>query len=142
MLTGLPPFYDTNVQRMYHKILHETLRFPKSENRQVSDAAKETLRGLLERMVSSRLGSGVTDVDELKRSAFFRTLDFEAVMKLEYEPEFKPPAQKSETDVSNFDEEFTKEVAKDSVVTTHMSETMQEKTNFEGFTFQGDNAMK
>lgn len=31
MLTGLPPFYDTNVQRMYHKILHEPLRFPKSE---------------------------------------------------------------------------------------------------------------
>jgi serum/glucocorticoid-regulated kinase 2 len=142
MLTGLPPFYDTNVQRMYHKILHEPLRFPKSENRQVGDAAKETLRGLLERMVSSRLGSGMTDVDELKRSAFFRTLDFGAVMRLEYEPEFKPPAQKSETDVSNFDEEFTKEVAKDSVVTTHMSETMQEKTNFEGFTFQGDNAMK
>lgn len=31
MLTGLPPFYDTNVQRMYHKILHEPLRFPKTE---------------------------------------------------------------------------------------------------------------
>jgi hypothetical protein len=31
MLTGLPPFYDTNVQRMYHKILHEPLRFPKSD---------------------------------------------------------------------------------------------------------------
>jgi serum/glucocorticoid-regulated kinase 2 len=31
MLTGLPPFYDTNVQRMYHKILHEPLRFPKAE---------------------------------------------------------------------------------------------------------------
>eukprot|EP01037_Dinobryon_pediforme_P019016 gene19016-19362_t len=31
MLTGLPPFYDTNVQRMYHKILHDPLRFPKSE---------------------------------------------------------------------------------------------------------------
>jgi serum/glucocorticoid-regulated kinase 2 len=31
MLTGLPPFYDTNVQRMYHKILHEPLRFPKGE---------------------------------------------------------------------------------------------------------------
>ena len=29
MLTGLPPYYDTNVQRMYHKILHEPLRFPK-----------------------------------------------------------------------------------------------------------------
>ena len=31
MLTGLPPYYDTNVQRMYHKILHEPLKFPKGE---------------------------------------------------------------------------------------------------------------
>jgi hypothetical protein len=31
MLTGLPPFYDTNVQRMYHKILHDPLKFPRAE---------------------------------------------------------------------------------------------------------------
>jgi serum/glucocorticoid-regulated kinase 2 len=31
MMTGLPPFFDTNVQRMYHKILHDPLRFPKGE---------------------------------------------------------------------------------------------------------------
>lgn len=29
MICGLPPFYDTNVQRMYHKILHDPLKFPK-----------------------------------------------------------------------------------------------------------------
>ena len=29
MICGRPPYYDTNVQRMYHKILHEPLRFPK-----------------------------------------------------------------------------------------------------------------
>lgn len=28
MVCGLPPFYDTNVQRMYHKILHSPLKFP------------------------------------------------------------------------------------------------------------------
>ena len=142
MLTGLPPFYDTNVQRMYHKILHEPLRFPKSDVRQVSDSAKETLRGLLERKVSDRLGSGVTDADELKRSAFFRVLDFDGVMVHQYDAEFKPPAASSESDVSNFDPEFTKEAAADSLVVTSMSETLQEKTNFEGFTYQGNDAMK
>ena len=29
MLTGLPPYYDTNMQRMYHKILFDPLKFPK-----------------------------------------------------------------------------------------------------------------
>ena len=49
MLSGLPPYYDTNVQRMYHKILHEPLRFPKSSEGKVplSDKAKEIYRGLL-----------------------------------------------------------------------------------------------
>ncbi len=28
MLTGLPPFYDENVQEMYQKILHQPLAFP------------------------------------------------------------------------------------------------------------------
>jgi hypothetical protein len=31
MITGLPPFFDTNVQRMYHKVLHDPLKFPKAE---------------------------------------------------------------------------------------------------------------
>ena len=39
MICGLPPYYDTNVQRMYHKILHEALRFPKGDGKQqVSDS--------------------------------------------------------------------------------------------------------
>ena len=63
MLSGLPPFYDTNVQRMYHKILHEPLRFPKSEGRQMSEDAKELLRGLLERKVSGRTGSGLNGAE-------------------------------------------------------------------------------
>lgn len=60
MLTGLPPFYDTNVQRMYHKILHEPLRFPKTEGRQLSEDARDLIRGLLDRKVSARKGSGPT----------------------------------------------------------------------------------
>ena len=31
MLTGLPPYYDMNVQRMYHRILHEPLKFPRGD---------------------------------------------------------------------------------------------------------------
>jgi serine/threonine protein kinase len=31
MLCGLPPFYDTNVQKMYQKILTAPLRFPRPD---------------------------------------------------------------------------------------------------------------
>lgn len=142
MLTGLPPYYDTNVQRMYHKILHEPLRFPKGEGRQMSEEAKDLLRGLLERKVSGRIGSGSTDAQELKRSRFFGVYDFNRILARAYEPEFKPPQATSETDVRNFDKEFTNETAVDSMVVSHMTETMVEKSNFEGFTYKGDNKMK
>jgi len=72
MIVGLPPYYDTNVQRMYHKILHEPLRFPKGDGKQVSEPAKELIRGLLERKISDRTGSGPSDAAELKQSKYFR----------------------------------------------------------------------
>ena len=38
MITGLPPFYDENVQEMYQKILYQTLTFPP----EVSPAVRAT----------------------------------------------------------------------------------------------------
>ena len=52
MMCGLPPFYDTNVQRMYNKILVAPLRFPSY----ISPEAKSALQGLLQRAVEDRLG--------------------------------------------------------------------------------------
>lgn len=138
MLCGLPPFYDTQIQKMYHKILCAPLRFPSY----LTDDAKTILRGLLQRKVEERLGSGPTGTEEVKESPFFKSLDFDRVMAKEYTPEFKPPQGRSETDATNFDAEFTTERACDSVVTSHMSETAKDKSNFEGFTYQDqDGAM-
>lgn len=136
MLSGLPPFYDTNVQRMYHKILHEPLRFPKGEGRQLSEDAKSLIRGLLDRRVVTRTGSGPTGADELKKSRFLAVYDFAKVMAKEYIAEFVPPLKQNDKDVSNFDEEFTSQPAADSMVVSHMSESMQDKTTFVGFTYE------
>jgi len=91
--------------------------------------------------VSARLCSGPTGAEELKKTSFFSNLDFRKVYDKEYTPEFRPPRPTNETDVRNFDYEFTSEVAGDSLVTTHMTNTMQEKSNFEGFTYQGGPAL-
>jgi hypothetical protein len=37
MMAGLPPFYDTNFQRMYKKILSSPLRFPAHLSRESVD---------------------------------------------------------------------------------------------------------
>lgn len=144
MLCGLPPYYDTNVQRMYHKILHAPLKFPKSENpsRNLSNPAKDILKGLLERKVADRLGSGPGDANELKATEFLSSLDFDVVYARGYTPEFIPPAKRDETDVSNFDSEFTEEKAVDSMVTFHLSSSQTETSNFKGFTYEGDKPME
>ena len=64
---------------MYHKILHEPLRFPKGERLQLSEPSKDLLRGMLERKVSDRLGCGAGAAADIKRSAFFVSLDFNKV---------------------------------------------------------------
>lgn len=142
MMCGLPPFYDTNVQRMYHKILHDPLKFPKDPGRQVSQQAKDILTRLLERKVTERLGSGPGDANELKETDYFSSLDFNRVVEKGYTPEFRPPVIADSTDVSNFDPEFTNEKAADSLVTTHMTGTMEDKTNFAGFTYEDEKQMK
>jgi hypothetical protein len=107
----------------------------------LGEEAKDLLRGLLERRMRERTGSGPTDAQELMRSRFFSQINFKNVCAKQYPAEFIPPAASSQTDVKNFDTEFTDERAADSMVVSAMSETMQEKTNFEGFTYKGnDNA--
>mmetsp|Transcript_26841 Transcript_26841/g.31658 ORF Transcript_26841/g.31658 Transcript_26841/m.31658 type:complete len:392 (+) Transcript_26841:19-1194(+) len=134
MICGLPPFYDTNVQRMYQKILSAPLKFPSF----LSKEAKDCLNGLLQRPVESRLCSA-RGIAELKEQAWFSKIDWEKVMRKEYTPEFAPGAGKGAnydgSDAGHFDEEFTSEQAIDSVIDTQLSATMQEKSKFEGFTF-------
>jgi len=102
MLYGLPPFYDTNVNKMYQKIAHDPLRF--RDEPPVSEAAKDMLRKMLDRRISTRLGSGPTGAEEIKQAPFFaQNIDFAKVLAKQYVPEFRPPAMRSETDVRNFD---------------------------------------
>jgi serine/threonine protein kinase len=135
MLSGLPPFYDQNMQRMYDKILHAQLRFPAY----ITAECKSLLTGLLQRKVEDRLGSGPTGAKELMEHPVFDPYDFDKVLNLEYDPEFKPPQKKGELDTSNFDLEFTSERPVDSVVNTGMSAEDVEKAKFSGFTYQGEN---
>ena len=109
---------------------------------QLSENAKDLLRGMLERKVSDRLGCGPTGAMEMKRTPFFSPLDFNRVLARGYKPEFTPPASTSQTDVRNFDTEFTNEQAADSLVVSRMTETMQQKSNFEGFTYENDKGLK
>eukprot|EP01135_Chromosphaera_perkinsii_P002157 Nk52_evm91s217 gene=Nk52_evmTU91s217 len=102
MLTGLPPFYSRDNQEMYHKILHEKLKFPAT----VSDTAKNFISLLLERDPFKRLGSGPTDAEEVKKHVFFDGIDWQKLYNKEYETPYDP-SPNDEMDLKNFDPEFT-----------------------------------
>ena len=70
--TGLPPFYDENVNIMYQRILSDPLIFPHD----ISHEAKSVMTGLLQRDPARRLGAG--GADEIKRHPFFsRHIDWQ-----------------------------------------------------------------
>ncbi|CAJ0762636.1 22891_t:CDS:2 [Entrophospora sp. SA101] len=127
MLTGLPPFYDDNVNEMYRKILQDELRFPE----EVGTQAKSLLIGLLTRDPNNRLGNN--GAQEIKDHTFFASIDWRKLMQKKVQPPFKPSVE-SAIDTSNFDEEFTSETPQDSLVNdSHLSETVQQQ--FAGFTY-------
>jgi hypothetical protein len=109
---------------------------------QLTEQAKDLLRGMLERKVSDRLGCGPSGSNELKRTPFLSSLDFNRVMTGGYKAEFTPPASTSQTDVRCFDPEFTSEPAMDSLVVSQMTETMVNNTTFVDFTYENDKPIK
>lgn len=128
MITGLPPFYETNLKKMYDLILSAPIPFPHD----MAPDAKDLLARLLDRNCETRLGSR-QGAAEIKAHPYFKDIDFGKLLSLDIEPPFKPDV-KSETDVSMCDEEFTMAPVQDTpVVSSGMSVTNE--VNFDGFTF-------
>ena len=63
--TGLPPFYDEDVNVMYQRILSDPLLFPQD----MPHDAMTLITGLLQRDPTKRLGAN--GAEEIKRHPFF-----------------------------------------------------------------------
>jgi serine/threonine protein kinase len=102
MLTGLPPFYCQDRERLFEKIRKAELKYPAS----LSPDAKNLLRGLLTKDPARRLGSGPKDADDIKPHRFFERIHWEKLQHGEISPPWKPEISGSQ-DTSQFDVEFT-----------------------------------
>jgi serum/glucocorticoid-regulated kinase 2 len=128
MLTGLPPYYDEDTNKMYQKILKNPLKFPEGFDKH----AQDLLIKLLSRDPKYRLGSNGSE--EIKNHSFFRSIDFQKLENKQYIPPFIPGV-KDNFDTSNFDQEFTSELPVDSVVNEYLSDSVQKQ--FGGWTYVG-----
>ncbi|KIY44759.1 Pkinase-domain-containing protein [Fistulina hepatica ATCC 64428] len=134
MLSGLPPFYDENTDRMYEKILRDRLVF----GPEIGEEARAILTQLLNRNAAARLG--VNGAEEIKKHPFFHNhIDFDLLLQKKIRPPFKPSVA-SPVDVSNFDTVFTAEAAVDSIVEgSQLSQTVQDQ--FYGFSYNNGSNM-
>ncbi|KAA3673885.1 serum/glucocorticoid-regulated kinase 3, partial [Paragonimus westermani] len=103
MLFGLPPFYHKVRERMYNAILREPLRLCDT----ISLAAQNILTGLLQKSRSNRLGS-MNDFEEVSTHAFFRTMDWDALLARRIPAPFVPLVD-SQADTRHVAPEFTRQ---------------------------------
>lgn len=132
MLTGLPPFYCRDREKLFEKIRKGHLEYPRS----LSSRSQILLKGLLTKDPRKRLGSGPKDAEPIQEHAFFLDIDWEELGRGETHPPWDPQINSS-LDTSQFDEEFTNmPIFSPSSYQPHAGfGTTPQDNVFEGFTF-------
>ncbi|NXA34918.1 PKN2 kinase, partial [Eudromia elegans] len=102
MLVGESPFPGDDEEEVFDSIVNDEVRYP----RFLSSEALSIIRKLLRKCPERRLGAGERDAEEIKIQAFFKEIDWDALLARKLKPPFVPTL-KAPTDISNFDEEFT-----------------------------------
>jgi serine/threonine protein kinase len=129
LTVGIPPFYSQNVNDMYSKICTGPLRFPPF----LSEDCKDIIYMLLNRNVELRLGSGPTDMEEIKAHPWFEDINWEQLSHRLVTPIWKPKVGTALDDVSAIDKIFTEEPVVDSPVAAGMDP--EARNVFPGFDF-------
>eukprot|EP00747_Dinoflagellata_sp_TGD_P196463 gnl/TRDRNA2_/TRDRNA2_66575_c0_seq1.p1 gnl/TRDRNA2_/TRDRNA2_66575_c0~~gnl/TRDRNA2_/TRDRNA2_66575_c0_seq1.p1 ORF type:complete len:365 (+),score=64.89 gnl/TRDRNA2_/TRDRNA2_66575_c0_seq1:63-1097(+) len=130
MLTGLPPYYTRDRDKLFERIRRGELAYPSY----ISPVAKSLLESLLTNNPSQRIGGGSGDGDEVKAHPFFAGIDWTAILQRRVTPPFKPAISKA-GDIKYFDREFVDMPAVNSEV--HDGNTLRDNHHFEGFTYEG-----
>lgn len=132
MLTGLPPFYCRDREKLFEKIRKGHLDYPRS----LSARSQNLLRGLLTKDPRRRLGSGPNDAEDIKQHAFFIEMDWNKLTAGDIQPPWDPQIHGS-LDTSQFDDEFTSmPMFSPASMQPHAGfGTTPQDNIFEGFTF-------
>lgn len=108
MIYGLPPFYTSNMQAMYRKIVREEVVFKPGIN--ISANAKDIILKLLDKNPDTRFGS-ISDSLEIMSHPWFADIDFDSLIQKKLKAPFVPDLQNWE---KNFDKDFINEELRES----------------------------
>ncbi|KAK6145717.1 hypothetical protein DH2020_022537 [Rehmannia glutinosa] len=125
MLTGKPPFVGGNRHKIQQKILKDKVKLPPF----LSSDAHALIKGLLQKEVNRRLGSGPGGSDELKGHKWFKSINWKKLEAREIQPSFLPQVAGTHC-VANFDECWTNMPVLDSPASSPNGENP-----FKGFSY-------
>jgi len=128
MLLGQSPFRGDDEEEIFEAILEDDILYPINMSRD----SVSLLQKLLTKDPSKRLGSGPNDAEDIKRHPYFKHVKWDKILNKEISPPYKPKIN-SKTDVSNFDEEFTREIPVLTPCNCVLNETDQEE--FRNFSY-------
>ncbi|KNC52440.1 AGC/SGK protein kinase [Thecamonas trahens ATCC 50062] len=135
MMAGDSPFPrnkdNASRQDVYDAILNEPLIF--DDMHDISQAGRDFISRLLDRNATSRLGSGSSDVEELKTHAFFTSLNWDDVFAKRTEPVYIPSVRAA-NDLSNIDDDFLRISIHESNVSVRSEDS---DGLFDNFSFYG-----
>ena len=77
MLTGMPPYYAKDREKLFHSIKTEQVKFHKY----LSKEAVELLSKLFIKDPEKRLGSGPNGVDNIKSQPFFASINWDSILE-------------------------------------------------------------
>jgi len=123
MLTGLPPFYSEDVQKMYNMKMTAELAFPDY----IEDDAKDLIQKFLDRNPEKRL----QDIEEIKKHPWFSEINWEQLYHKELTPPFVPDVTKESTEL--IDESFTGMDIRETIGESSAPQVKPDQ--FEGFTY-------
>ncbi|KAL5013166.1 hypothetical protein ScPMuIL_007436 [Solemya velum] len=129
MLIGQSPFHGDDEDDLFHSILNDTPHYP----RWLPKEAASILSLLFERGPRERLGMPDCPAGPIRSQPFFRNIDWERLEARRLDPPFKPKI-KSDSDISNFDTDFTMEKVQLTPPDPEIMKTMEQGL-FRGFSF-------
>ena len=131
MLTGLPPFYSKDREKLFQTIKTGEVKFYKF----LSKEAVDLLTKLFIKDPEKRLGSGPTGLQDIESHPFFESINWESILVKKIKPPFTPKLR-SETDTRYIDPEFTSLAAGDSY---QAGESLNDNENpFVGFSYDAN----
>jgi serum/glucocorticoid-regulated kinase 2 len=101
MLTGLPPFYTKDRDKLFSNIKFSELKYPPY----ISPLCKDLLCKLFAKEPGKRLGGGERDFEEVIEHTWFAKIDFNALLAKKIVPPFQPKIG-SQYDTKYVDPEF------------------------------------